>query len=337
MDSYVQVLEHNSIPYCVLDSSSTDFWQRLEEVDLFIYRWAQYDFDKQIALSLVPAIEKGTGTPCFPDSVTSWLYDDKVRQQYLFEQAGFDMVPGWVFYDKKKALDFVGSAPLPLVFKLRGGAASENVIMVRSRGEGRRLVKRMFGRGIRTRDIPSFSNLGFANATKVLARHASRYVERFVPKLYWARVYWQSHRSYVYFQKYLPGNQHDTRITVIGDRAFGFRRLVRDGDFRASGSGRIDHDHSKIDMRCVEQAFEISRHFGFKSMAYDFLTAEDGSPAFCEVSYSYVDEVVAACPGYWDRDLAFHEEQLWPAYCILSDLIGDQQLEQPKSLWNNPK
>lgn len=31
----------------------------------------------------------------------------------------------------------------------------------------------------------------------------------------------------------------DTRVTVIGHCAFGYRRYNRPGDFRASGSGRL--------------------------------------------------------------------------------------------------
>ena len=46
-------------------------------------------------------------------------------------------------------------------------------------------------------------------------------------------------REYVYFQEFLPGNNFDIRIIVIGDKAFGLKRMVRKGDFRASGSGEF--------------------------------------------------------------------------------------------------
>ena len=39
-------------------------------------------------------------------------------------------------------------------------------------------------------------------------------------------------RGYVYFQDFIPDNQFDTRVTVIGNRAFAFIRKVRPGDFR---------------------------------------------------------------------------------------------------------
>lgn len=49
-------------------------------------------------------------------------------------------------------------------------------------------------------------------------------------------------KKYVYFQDFIPGNDFDTRVTIIGDRAFGFTRNVRPGDFRASGSGNVGYD-----------------------------------------------------------------------------------------------
>ena len=53
-------------------------------------------------------------------------------------------------------------------------------------------------------------------------------------------------RDYLLVQEFLPGNGFDTRITVIGNRAFGFRRFNRPDDFRASGSGRIDWNPAAI-------------------------------------------------------------------------------------------
>ena len=74
--------------------------------------------------------------------------------------------------------------------------------------------------------------------------------------------------------KYLPNNTYDTRITIIGERAFGFIRENRYNDFRASGSGKISYDKTAIDLKCVEIAFEISQKLKFQTMAYDFIYNE---------------------------------------------------------------
>jgi hypothetical protein len=131
------------------------------------------------------------------------------------------------------------------------------------------------------------------------------------------------------FQKFLPNNLFDTRVSIIGERAFAFRRFNRENDFRASGSGRINYDINKIDLHSVEIAFNISNKLNFQSMAYDFLFNERKELEICEVSYTYVDTAVYNCPGFWDKDLSWHEGHFWPKYCQLVDALGSPNLKQP--------
>ena len=127
-------------------------------------------------------------------------------------------------------------------------------------------------------------------------------------------------KGYIYFQEYIPGNQYDTRITVIGDRAFGFIRYVREKDFRASGSGNIDYDIQKIDRRCLEVAFEVAGKLKTQSVAFDFVQGAEG-PLIVEISYSYVSSAIYTCSGYWDSGLQWHEGHFWPQDAILEDMI----------------
>jgi hypothetical protein len=324
MKYYTRVLDKNHIPYRALDVSDSGFWHEVREVDLFIYRWAQYDHDRQIALTLIPVLQRELGIKCYPDESASWPYDDKIRQQYLFAAAGFPMAEGWVFYDLQKALRWIEHSPLPLVFKLRKGAASENVVLVRDRRTARGLTKRMFGVGVPTKGIPGRGNLvwqDMRSSVRNLVRVGRDAARRTFPNFKTTDRHWEREKNYVYFQKFLPGNDYDTRVTVIGDRAFAFRRWVRRGDFRASGSGRIDYSIKGIDLAFVKQAFAISKHFYYKSMAYDFLYDEERRVALCEASYTYVDQAVYRCPGHWNSRLEFQEGHLWPAYCQLKDAL----------------
>lgn len=142
--------------------------------------------------------------------------------------------------------------------------------------------------------------------------------------------FWARHKNYVLFQKFLPSNNCDTRVTVIGNRAFSFRRIVRDNDFRASGSGLIDYDTTKIDPRCLKIALEVSKVMGFQSRAYYFLINEEGEPEFCEISYAYVSSAVHNCPGYWDRELNWHEGHYWPEHLYLMDALNLPDLKMPE-------
>jgi len=114
------------------------------------------------------------------------------------------------------------------------------------------------------------------------------------------------------------------------ERGFIFRRHARPGDFRASGSGMIDYDLEKVDLRCIEIAFEISRELKFQSMAYDFLFPPENEPVFCEISYTFQPRAIYDCPGYFDRSLQLNEGHFWPEYLHLVDALDLPELQQPE-------
>lgn len=327
--AYENILTHNGIPSVRLRAEQPDFWEKVLELSLFIMRFNQHDSDLQQARDLIPVIELVHGITCFPNMNTCWHYDDKIKQYNLLRHLGFPITKCWIFYNKKTALDWVSQAKYPIVFKLRGGAGSQNVILVKKYKWACKLVERMFGKGI----IPE----GFVNPEMIRFKHFNIYNElhHYIGNLYrWSKSldvspYWQIHKNYVLFQKYLDDNKYDTRVTIIGNRAFAFRRMVRDDDFRASGSGRIDYDSTKIDLRCIDIAFQVSKRMGFQSMAYDFIKNEEGEPEFCEISYTYVSKAVYNCPGYWDDSLNWHNGHYWPEHLHLMDALGLYDLKAP--------
>lgn len=327
---YEKILAHNGIPSVRLRIEQPDFWSNVRDLSLFIMRFQNYDSDLAQARDILPIVESDYGVPCYPDQATAWHYDDKVKQAFLLKAHGFPMTESWVFYERAAALEWAKSTSYPVVFKLRGGAGSSNVILVRTQAHAERLIHRMFGRGIYPAKFRTPGSVRFQhfNLYRELHRQAGNLYRR--SKGLDTSAIWQVHKNYVLFQKFLPRNDHDTRITVIGDRAFGFRRLVRDNDFRASGSGRIDYDVDAIDMRCVEMALAISKKMRFQSMAYDFLINEHGAPEFCEISYAYVPSAVQRCPGYWDADLNWHEGHFWPEHLHLIDALGLSDLKAPE-------
>jgi hypothetical protein len=129
-------------------------------------------------------------------------------------------------------------------------------------------------------------------------------------------------RGYVYFQDFMADNPFDTRITIIGGRAFGFRRFNRPGDFRASGSGEPAYETEQIDPRCVRIAFDVAKRLGSAALAFDFLFDENHEPKIGEVSYTFVAHAVYDCPGYWDEGLNWREGHHWPQDIILEDFLN---------------
>ena len=124
-------------------------------------------------------------------------------------------------------------------------------------------------------------------------------------------------------QEFCAGNDGDYRINVIGDRVMGFQRLNREGDFRASGSGKIVYP-SDLDQELVKLAYRISQENGFESMAYDFVKKE-GQWVVLEMSYAYQDVAVRNCEFYYDmktgEKAAKHD--VYPQDFILADFLKE--------------
>ena len=327
---YETILQYNNIETQFLHIDDPAFFEKVQEMDAFIFRWFHYDYDRQLAPSILPLIRDFLKIPCFPDSATDWHFDDKIRQYYLMKLNGFPMTESWIFWEKNDALEWTEKAIYPVVFKLKGGAGSQNVILVNNIIKARSLVHKMFGEGFKDIGLIEggstiMNDFNLLKYTKVLLWK--------MKKLYLgkpAETFYQKQKNYVLFQKFLPGNEYDTRVTIIGDRAFAFRRFNRPDDFRSSGSGLIDHNPQEIDLQFVKLAFDISKKLQFQSMAYDFLYNKEHKPEFCEISYSYLDTAVFNCRGFWNSQLKWHEGHYWPQFCLLQDLLNLPDLKQPQ-------
>jgi glutathione synthase/RimK-type ligase-like ATP-grasp enzyme len=322
-EKWTEFLETRGVQVRELDLLGCDALQQAGQCDGVMCRWLHDPNHKQSLKQILYTIEHHLGVPVFPDSATSWHYDEKTAQTYLLESLGAPVPQTWVFWNRDEALQWAREAPYPVVFKLSAGASSCNVVKASSEREARPLIERMFRRGIFPMTMHRPGELR-ARLRGVLdmghrAADAVRYVRTGQFPTLKSR-WWKPEFGYAYFQEFLPNNEYDTRVTVIGDRAFGFRRKNRPNDFRASGSGTLLMDPEGVDQRCVELAFEISKRGGFQSMAYDFLF-KNGSPVVGEVSYTFADTAVQQCPGHWDSDMRWHEGQMWPEEAQVSDFV----------------
>lgn len=334
LQRYEAILKYNGLESIRLCSSKPGFWDEVKQLNLFIYYWGQWDAARQNARAVIPVVERELNIPCFPNVRTCWAYDDKIREYYLMQSRSFPMARCWIFWEEKDALQWTQHAPLPVVFKLAGGAGSKNVILIRDKKSLVCIVKIMFQRGIQDSRIPGQCSLApglYLRLKRWAAIRKRRLLGQEVCHQH-SCPNWVIQKNYVLFQEFLPGNSYDTRVTVIGDRAFAFRRMNRKDDFRSSGSGSIDYNTDSIDMSFVKEAMRISQEMEFQSMAYDCLYDPDGAVKFCETSYAFVDTAIHECPGYWDSNLEWHEGHFWPQYFQLMDALGLPDLKQPDGL-----
>lgn len=312
------------IPFKKVDCFSTDIIPQLQGCSALLWHWEHHDFEAQLfARQLIASVEE-MGIRVFPSTKTSWHYDDKVGQKYLLEACGAPLIPSYIFYDRESALNWITETSFPKVWKLRGGAGAQNVRLLKSPQEARKIVQRAFSRGFKnSRFHPLNDRLwefrrdktlkSFLNITRGLIRAA-------FPHKKYARSPVQ--QDYVYFQDFIPDNSFDIRVIVIGKRAFAIKRLVRDGDFRASGSGRLIYEPIQIPSECITIAFQVTSRLASQCCAFDFVY--DGNDwAIVEISYAFSATAYRKCPGFWDKTLEWRDEAVIPERFILDDMLAD--------------
>lgn len=322
-DRWISYCEEENISYKIVNCYENDIVSQLSDCDGLMWHWSLNDykallFARQLSLSL----EK-KGINIFPDVNSSWHYNDKLGQKYLLEAIEAPLVKSYVFYTKAEALQWIRTSTFPKVFKLRGGSASINVSLVKSKFKARRLVRKAFSSG--------FSNVNRINRLKnrIWDYKNSPTLPSFIKILGgFARIFIpneverfsHNEKGYIYFQDFIPNNNYDTRLVVVGERCFGVRRFCRKGDFRASGSGISDITPSLIDKNCIQIAFEVAKSIGSQSLAFDFVE-DEGRPKIIEISYCFPLGAPDNCTGYWDNDLVWHDEMINAEAFMIKDFI----------------
>src|SRR5690606_12133749 len=276
----------------------TDIVYKLKGVKYFLWHINNLNYRDQLFAKHLLNVIEGQGVRVFPNYNTNWHFDDKVAQKYLFESLDLPLVKSYVFYDRDTAVQWLRTAEFPKVFKLRRGSGSKGVRLAKSHVEAVKLINTAFGSGFKPIDrffifkerVRKFK-AGSENLLGVFkggyrALVGSKYTKMSARE-----------KGYVYFQDYIPGNDFDVRIVVVGKRAFGIKRMNRRGDFRASGSGHLIFDHHQIDEACVSLAFEANKKLRMQSAAFDFLFDVDGIPLIVEVSFGYNPKGYRDCEG----------------------------------------
>jgi glutathione synthase/RimK-type ligase-like ATP-grasp enzyme len=291
----------------------------LQDCDGFMWCFWNAPHNNELGRRLAMVMAHARHLPMFPDWKTCWFFEDKHAQRYLLEAADVPMPGTWVFWDEKAAHEFLESARYPLVVKLAFGIVSANVRLVRGPVEARNLVRMLFDQGLST--LPAQLGSGPAVWLRRRASNTLRAIRGQRPREHLGIGPVQ--KGVVMFQEFLDGNAFDYRITVIGERAFGFRRFNRPGDFRASGSGSIDWNPDDIEPEVVELAFATAIKLQSQVLALDILR-RDGDLVVIEISYYYEAWAVHRCPGHWRRradgpGLAWVSGQMRPEDAIFDD------------------
>lgn len=300
----------NEIPYKIIDGFSNSIINDVEDCDIIL--WHHHHSlvkDKLIAQKVLFALEQA-GKIVFPDWRTGWHFDDKLGQKYLLEAIGAPVPDSFAFFDKSEALQWADKTTFPKVFKLRSGAGSLQVKLVQNKAQAKKIIRQAFGKGFSTynslEDLKE--NYRRWRQKKCPFTDVIKSIRRALIGTDYSRTF-PVEKGYVYFQEFMAGNDHDVRIITVGNKAVGIKRLVRENDFRASGSGFINYNQNEIDIECVKIAFTISKKLGAMAVAYDFVYDLGKRPVIVEINYGFAQRAYDACPGYWDENLVFYKSK----------------------------
>lgn len=320
-ERWVQYCKDNLIDYKIVNAYGSDIIEQLDGCSSFMWNFTQNRFEDFLFAKQLFFVLNSKGVKTFPTIYDMWHFDDKVAQKYMFEALDIPHINTFVAYSKKDALAWLGTATLPKVFKLRGGAGAANVFCVDNKSQALCVIKKAFGRGF-----------SLHNRVAVFKEKIRKYREG-LDKLGLIKAFYflffktplsksrGNEKGYVYFQDFVHNNDSDIRVVVVDNKAYAIKRLVRKNDFRASGSGAIVYDHKQIDLRCVKMAFEVSDKLNSSCINYDFIFDASNNPLIVEISYANSAAGYDKCEGFWDDELNWHQGNFNP-YGWMVDMIN---------------
>lgn len=318
---WIEYCRQHTIDHKVVNAYDSNIVAQISDCDIFMWHHSHVCHkDLMFAKQLLYSLENG-GMIVYPNFDTCWHFDDKVGQKYLLEAMHAPLVTSYVFYDEQTAQQWAGETCYPKVFKLRRGAGSMNVQLVKNSKEARKLISKAFKNGFSpfNLQIHITENLRKLKAGKISFMHLIKSSPRILNIPEYAKMN-GNEKGYVYFQDFIPNNSFDFRLELAADKCWGCRRMVRPGDFRASGAGMEDQDHTKIPMEMVKQSFDLKERLGMQSVGFDYVIGEDGTAMLLEMSYCF-GFAKGDAEGYWNRSLARVEKQIVPSHEIIQSVM----------------
>ena len=324
-ERWIEYCKQNNINYILVDVYKTNIIDKIVDEGVTHFMW-HINHASSTDLMLYPYLMNSLdtrGIKTFPNFNTRWHFDDKVAQKYLLESINAPLVPSYVFYSEAEDLSHLKTISFPIVTKLKRGAGATNVKLLKSFEEAEEYVKTMFSTGIN----PNAGALGNLDQKLRIAKqikspiHLIKKTYGFLVKNRREQKISNNERGYFYFQKFMPGNDYDTRVIVVGEKAIAIRRNNREGDFRASGSGIIEYDYNLFDTEMIKIAFEVSKQIKGQSLAFDFVYDMNKQAKIIEICFGFSKKAYDKCNSYWNSDLEIVHERVNLQYEMMRSFL----------------
>lgn len=323
---WVKYCKENGIDYEMAHLQRCDAMEKLKGFDALLWHFGNYNYEEMLEARSILYSAAKMGLKVFPLFNETWHFDDKVAEMYALQAIGAPIPKSRVFYhlnDLKEAINR-GEIAFPVVAKLRIGSGSHNVKLLKSRGALLRYGRRMFGRGFKP--APSLlyktsSNIRSSHDWATVKKKFHR-IPEFLRTLAGARKF-PREKGYVYLQEFIPNDNFDMKVMVIGDKCSGFWRPVRSHDFRASGGGGFNDDASVFTPQIIKSAFAAADTLGMRCVGFDYvLDKRTGEGKIIEMSYGCGHEL-DGIGGYYDRNCQWHPNTITIAEETIKNLLNE--------------
>lgn len=320
---WAQYCRENNIDYDELDLFSIDPIAILNNYDCLLWHFGNYIYEDMLEARSILYTAKQMGLKIFPDFNDAWHFDDKIAQMYALKSVGAPIPKSWVFYDMQRLKECLSELEFPIVAKLRTGSGSHNVKLIKSENQLISYAKKMFNKGFSP--APSLmykasSNIRSSHDWKTIISKYKR-IPEFLRTLSGAKKF-PNEKGYVYLQEFVPNDNFDMKIIVVGDKLTGLYRPTRSHDFRASGGGEVLYDKNLISNDIIDSAFATADKLKLKCIGYDYVIDKRSKKGLIiEMSYGFSHTALMGSGGYYDRNHNWYDEPLNAPVEILKNLL----------------
>ena len=218
---FERFLKENNIQYEYFDVKKSSFIIKAQKFDVIVWRTLSSYCDKCEATDKIEFMQDFMGKMTLPSKESLWYYEDKVREQWLFDYYHLPAIKTFISYSKAEAEDFIKKAKYPFISKDRTCSSSEGVILVKNIGQAQNICRRIFGSGM---DL----------------------YEKYIRQ-----------KNYVLFQEFVPNRGFDLRVIMVGNSYFGYYRFPRNGDYKASGSGVVEKKEIPLEVLLLAKKVRV--------------------------------------------------------------------------------
>lgn len=318
--------EEAHVDYSFIDLLKIKDINEIKKFDCLLWHFGQYVYSDMLEARSILYTAKKMGIKIFPDFDDSWHFDDKVAEMYLLQSVHAPIPDYRVFYDKKTFDEFLESGlQFPVVAKLRTGSGSHNVKLFKSLITLRHYGYKMLHSGYNPAPSLLYKASSNIRSSYDWKTFVSKYkkIPEFLNTLSGAKRF-PHEKGYIFLQKFIPNDNYDMKVVVVGDKCAGLVRPVRSHDFRASGGGQVFFEKKYFTKDIISSAFTVSDAIGSKCMGYDYVVdKETGNPLIVEMSYGFSHAAIMASGGYFDRDFIWHDEPLNAPAELLKNILSD--------------